>query len=348
MEPAGEGILRRKLEELKARLAAEGLFEPSHKLPLPELPRQVGIITSPTGAAIRDILHILKRRFPAVPVIIYPVQVQGDKAKLDVVTAIRIATTRDECDVLIVGRGGGSLEDLWTFNEESVARAIYDCPIPIVSAVGHEVDFTIADLVADIRAPTPSGAAELVVPDAKIWVDNLTSLGKRFENTLSRLIRQQGKHLHQLTARLQSRQPVVVIRQYNQRLDELVQRMIKSVDNRLRMDRLRCRNILEQLRAAAPKYRLKDVRQRLAEFDSRMDHAIRLQINKMQQRLSVRAAELHAVSPLHTLKRGYAVIQDKSTGKIIRTTASLSKDQEISGRVTDGRFDAIITTIKKD
>ena len=348
MEPAGEGLLRRRLEELKTKLATEGLFDSSHKQPLPGLPQQIGIITSPTGAAVRDILHILRRRFATVPVVIYPVQVQGDKAKHEIVDAIKIATTRNECDVLILGRGGGSLEDLWAFNEESVARAIYDCPIPIVSAVGHEVDFTIADLVADLRAPTPSGAAELVVPDARVWADQLSSLEKRVQNTINRLIQQQANSLRQLAARLRRRQPIFVLRQHSQRLDELVQRMSNSAGNRITMDRLRFRNVLDQLRAAAPTIRVKDAERNLAEIDSRIDHAMRLQMNKIQQKLSVLTAELQAVSPLKTLGRGYAIVEDKLTGDIIRTASSLHRDQEISGRVADGKFDAIVTRIKKN
>jgi exodeoxyribonuclease VII large subunit len=170
LEEAGEGLLRRRFEELKQRLAAEGLFDVRHKQPLPGLPRRIGVITSPTGAAIRDILHVLARRFPAVPVLIYPVPVQGAAAAGEIAQAIALAALRRDCDVLIVARGGGSLEDLWAFNEEVVARAIFACPLPVVSGVGHEVDVTIADLVADERAPTPSAAAERVVPDRDEWL----------------------------------------------------------------------------------------------------------------------------------------------------------------------------------
>jgi exodeoxyribonuclease VII large subunit len=347
MEPAGEGLLRRRLEELKTKLAAEGLFESSHKQPLPELPRQIGIITSPTGAAVRDILHVLQRRFAAVPVVIYPVQVQGDKAKHDIVDAIEIASTRNECDVLILGRGGGSLEDLWAFNEEPVARAIYRCPIPIISAVGHEVDFTIADLVADLRAPTPSGAAELVVPDARTWTDQLLSMESRAKNTISRQIQQNANYLRQLAGRLQRRQPIFILRQHSQRLDELAQRMVNSASNRIVMDRLRFRNILDQLRTAAPINRIRNTERTLAEIDSRIDHAVQYRLNSVQQKLSVMAAELQAVSPLKTLERGYAVIQDKSTGQLIRAIETLQEGQDISGRVADGTFEARVTRIKK-
>ena len=179
MEPAGEGVLKRRFDALKLKLAGEGLFDEDRKREIPALPGRIGIITSPTGAAIRDILSILKRRFPAVPVVIYPSAVQGEAAPGELISALQTATDRDECDVLIMGRGGGSLEDLWAFNDEKLARAIADCPIPIVSAVGHEVDFTIADFVADVRAPTPSGAAELIVPDREDWLRSINSLAAR-------------------------------------------------------------------------------------------------------------------------------------------------------------------------
>jgi len=179
IEEAGEGLLRRRFEELKQKLNAEGLFDSRHKKALPALPRRIGVITSPTGAAIRDILHILRRRFPAVPVLVYPVAVQGEAAPREIEQALRLAGQRRDCDVLIVARGGGSLEDLWAFNDETVARAIFACPIPIVSGVGHEVDVTIADFVADERAPTPSGAAERVVPDRAEWLRGLAATGRR-------------------------------------------------------------------------------------------------------------------------------------------------------------------------
>jgi exodeoxyribonuclease VII large subunit len=173
LEEAGEGALRRRFEELKARLAAEGLFDAARKRPLPALPRRVGVVSSPSGAAIRDVLHVLERRFPAVPVLLYPVPVQGAGAGAAIATAIALASARREVDVLIVTRGGGSLEDLWAFNDEAVARAIHACSMPVVTGIGHEIDFTIADFVADLRAPTPSAAAELVVPDRGEWLRGL-------------------------------------------------------------------------------------------------------------------------------------------------------------------------------
>src|SRR5271168_2194274 len=179
MEDAGLGALKRRFEELAAKLAAEGLFAPERKRPLPKLPRRIGVITSPSGAAIHDILHVLARRLAAIPVLLYPVAVQGAAAAAEIVAALNLAGRRAECDVLILARGGGSLEDLWAFNDEALARAIAACPIPVVSGVGHEVDTTIADFAADVRAPTPSAAAEMVVPDGEEWLRNIRTLGLR-------------------------------------------------------------------------------------------------------------------------------------------------------------------------
>ena len=186
MEEAGVGALKREFERLKAKLAAEGLFAPELKRSLPRIPKRIGVVTSPTGAAIRDILHILARRFPPASVLIYPSPVQGEAAVPALIESLRLAGERRECDVLIVARGGGSLEDLWAFNDERLARAIRACPIPVVSGIGHEVDFTIADFVADVRAPTPSGAAELVVPDRKEWLDALARTARRCSRSSSR------------------------------------------------------------------------------------------------------------------------------------------------------------------
>ncbi|MFS8609180.1 MAG: exodeoxyribonuclease VII large subunit, partial [Gammaproteobacteria bacterium] len=237
IEEAGEGLLRRKFEELKNKLAAEGLFDPARKRSLPKIPRRIGVITSPTGAAIRDILHILKRRFCSIPVLIYPVQVQGAAAAPQIAAAIRLAGRRAECDVLILARGGGSLEDLWAFNEEIVARAIYECPIPIVSGVGHEVDFTIADFVADVRAPTPSGAAELVVPDSAEWVRAFATLERRLTSTLRRLLNERIQRMDWLTRRLQRRNPRFELEQHAQRLDELERRLLRAMRHSLAIRR---------------------------------------------------------------------------------------------------------------
>src|SRR5271170_5347541 len=201
MEDSGQGALKRQFEELSAKLAAEGLFAPERKRALPMIPKRIGVITSPTGAAVRDILHVLARRFAAVPVLIYPVAVQGAAAAAEIAAAVRTAGRRAECDVLILARGGGSLEDLWAFNDEALARAIVASPIPVVSGIGHEIDFTIADLAADVRAPTPSAAAEIAVPDGEEWLASLRRLGQRLQRSMHRSVEAQRERLRWLMGR---------------------------------------------------------------------------------------------------------------------------------------------------
>jgi exodeoxyribonuclease VII large subunit len=225
LEPAGVGALKQEYERLRRRLEAEGLFDEEIKRPLPQAPRRIGVITSPTGAAVRDILHILARRFPPAAVLIYPVPVQGEPAAPAIVAALDLASRRNECDVLILARGGGSLEDLWAFNDERVARAIRASRIPVVTGIGHEVDFTIADFAADVRAPTPSGAAEIVVPDGGAWLELLARLAQRLEVGARRKLRDAQEALRATRQSLRRAHPGARLVQQAQRLDELEQRL---------------------------------------------------------------------------------------------------------------------------
>jgi exodeoxyribonuclease VII large subunit len=345
MEPAGEGLLRRQFEALKTKLSAAGLFDESRKQPLPALPARIGVITSPTGAAIRDILNILKRRFASVPVIIYPVQVQGERAKHDIVAALRSATDRAECDLLILGRGGGSLEDLWAFNEEIVAHAISDCPIPIISAVGHEVDFTIADLVADLRAPTPSGAAELAVPDRRTWLATLKSLQQRMSQTGQRLVRERRRRISELTGRLYRRQPGYILRQLSQRLDELTQRIGTATTNRLNTDRIRLANARQRLRTIAVGPGLAAQKFALAGNRRRLEQAIRNRLERTLQDRALITARLNAVSPLKTLQRGYSIVVDNKSSRVVRDTKDLETGSELTTTLAHGKFTAIVKKI---
>ncbi|MBM4221421.1 MAG: exodeoxyribonuclease VII large subunit, partial [Gammaproteobacteria bacterium] len=301
LEPAGEGLLRRRLEELKLKLAAAGLFDAARKRPLPALPAAIGVITSPSGAAVRDILHILKRRFPAIPVIIYPVQVQGEQAKFDIVKAFDTAARRAECEVLILARGGGSLEDLWAFNEEIVAQAIADCPIPVISGVGHEIDFTIADLVADVRAPTPSGAAELVVPDSRDWLRHLQALERRAVLAATRTLGDMLARREQLAARLARCHPGYHLRQHAQRLDELRHQLSAALNNRLALDALRIENALHRLQRVSPMMQLRLTAERVGGARQRLAAAIRVGVTGAGSRLAVLSGRLQTVSPLSTL-----------------------------------------------
>ncbi|MGH8206761.1 MAG: exodeoxyribonuclease VII large subunit, partial [Steroidobacteraceae bacterium] len=252
LEDAGLGALQRAFDELKARLAAEGLFAPEHKRPLPACPRRIGVITSPTGAAIRDIVHILARRFPAASVLIYGVPVQGAAAAPAIVAALDLASGRAECDVLILARGGGSLEDLWAFNDERVARAIHRAGIPVVTGIGHEIDFTIADFAADVRAPTPSGAAELVVPDAREWLQRLAQLHGRFAAAMRRTLQGERVRLSALRRRLEGAHPGARLRAASQRLDELEGRLQFALQARLASDVSRLQTLARALQAVSP------------------------------------------------------------------------------------------------
>jgi exodeoxyribonuclease VII large subunit len=342
MEPAGDGVLLRRLEELKKRLAAEGLFDPARRRPLPALPRRVGVVTSRTGAAVRDVLQVMRRRFPAIPVILYPVQVQGEQAKHDIVAALATAGRRAECDVLILARGGGSLEDLWAFNEEIVARAIRACPIPVVSGVGHETDFTLADLAADLRAPTPSGAAELVVPDWREWRDRLRQLERAATLAAATALARRRDRLAVLRRRLQRTHPGYVLRQHGQRLDELSARLAGGARRALGLRRLRASHALARLRVATPGVLLERRAALLARHRLRLAAAARARLAAGGSRLAVAAASLQAYSPLNTLQRGYAIVTDAATGAVVRRAADLVPGQAVSARLAEGSVEAVV------
>jgi exodeoxyribonuclease VII large subunit len=339
MEEAGEGALRQRFELLKIKLAAQGLFAPEHKRPLPRLPRRIGVVTSPTGAAIRDVLHILRRRFCSIPVLLYPVQVQGEVAAAQIARTIRRASARAECDVLILVRGGGSLEDLWAFNEESVARAIYDSAIPVVTGIGHEVDFTIADFVADVRAPTPSGAAELVAPDSSEWLRNVLRLTGRLAVALSRKLKTQQDRAAWLARRLQQLHPGVELRQRAQRLDDLEQRLIRCVRADLNARSRTLVQLAAELRQHSPALRVANARRRLDSARASIETITRARVEQLGRRLAVAARTLDAVSPLATLERGYAIVTD-SKGTVITNAQDVRAGQLIDARLTQGSIRA--------
>jgi exodeoxyribonuclease VII large subunit len=297
MEEAGEGVLRRRFEQLKNKLAAEGLFDANRKKPLPRLPRRIGVITSPTGAAVRDVLNILRRRFCTIPVLIYPVQVQGESAAGQIARAIRMASARADCDVLIVARGGGSLEDLWAFNEEVVARALFDCQIPVVSGVGHEVDFTIADFVADVRAPTPSGAAEIVAPDCNEWTRSVDLLGRRVRTAMVRNMAARQQRLVWLERRLAQVHPGVELRQKAQRLDDLEQRLSRCMRHGLFQRRSTLVELAAHLRQRSPALRVAAARGRLEIARKTLGTSLQRRVSLAESRLRHAASNLRQQSP---------------------------------------------------
>ncbi len=346
IEPAGEGALRRRFEALKKKLAAEGLFDKALKKPIPELPRRIGVVTSPSGAAIRDILTVLKRRFPAVPVIIYPTIVQGAAAANQIVSALKAAETRDECDVLIVTRGGGSLEDLWSFNEEVVARAISASPIPVVSAIGHEIDFTICDFVADLRAPTPSGAAELVVPDQAEWLRSLSKTTARIASLGRRYLEDHQQELDILSRRLSRSSPATIVARQLEWLKNLQQVLIGAV----RYDLVRRSRALELVRTRllqrSPAIEVQYSVNRLAELNQRLRIFGTASVERLANRLNLAERALQSVSPLATLERGYAIVSDADSGMILTDSSATKPGREITARLAHGSLTATVDTVK--
>jgi len=302
MEEAGIGALKREFERLKTKLAAEGLFALERKRSLPRFPRRIGVVTSPSGAAIRDVLHILGRRFPPAAVLLYPTPVQGAAAVPTIVEALRIASARAECDVLIVARGGGSLEDLWAFNDEQVARAICASSIPVVSGIGHEIDFTIADFVADARAPTPSGAAELVTPDRHACLEALARTAERMGACMRRELRSVGSRVDAVLLRLRLVHPGVRLNQQSQKLDELEQRLAGGVGRELRTIATRLNGAVQRLNQAHPGLRLVQQVRRLDDLQQRLANAARATMHSDRSRLSDLCTRLVQHSPAHLVR----------------------------------------------
>ena len=341
MEDAGLGALKRQFEELSAKLAAEGLFAAERKRPLPSLPRRIGIITSPTGAAVRDILHVLARRFPAASVLIYPVPVQGAQAAAEIVAALQLAGRRAECDVLILARGGGSLEDLWAFNDECLARAIVASPIPVITGIGHEIDFTIADFAADVRAPTPSAAAELVVPDAEEWLNAFVRFGARLQRDMQRRLEERRERLRWLTGRAALVSPAARLGAQAQRLDELEQSLVRALRRRLQEHGERLRWLSGRAALVSPAARLTQQLSRLENLDLHLHRAWRLSISSRREKLLPLVRTLNAVSPLATLQRGYAIVSAED-GEILRDAADAKPGTLIEARLARGRVRARI------
>ena len=326
MEEAGEGALRRRFEMLRQKLAEEGLFAPENKRPIPAVPGRIGVITSPTGAALRDVLISLRRRFPAAGVLIYPTGVQGDKAAREIVAALARAGERAECDVLILTRGGGSLEDLWPFNEEIVARAVAVCPIPIIVGVGHETDFTIADFAADLRAPTPSQAAELAVPELTDLMRTLEAIAGAFARSIGRRLRDEARRLDTLEHRLARTHPGIIVTKHRQKLATLAHR----------------------LRRAHPGIALATRRLALVELRRRLIESIRRQWATLAGRAALVERGLTALSPLATLDRGYAIVSRSESGELVTRAETVDPGDRIDVRLARGSLEATVAARTRD
>ncbi len=339
MELAGEGALRREFERLKAQLLNEGLFDDGRKQPLPRMPRRIGVITSPSGAAIRDVLTVLARRFPLVEVEILPVPVQGKEAPPAIVAALRSASQARRHDVLLLTRGGGSLEDLWAFNNESVARAITDCTIPVVAAVGHEVDFTIADFVADLRAPTPSVAAELLVPDRADLLRVLQRQRQRLVQYLRQRLESASQRVDHLHARLQASRPAARISRGHERLGALHARLALLARGDIRRRAERLNGLRSRLQNQHPRARIAQDSLRLRNAETALRRAIDQSLERRRRSLAELARTLHATSPLATLSRGYAILVDPASALAVRSITQVSVGTIVRGRITDGELE---------
>jgi exodeoxyribonuclease VII large subunit len=342
MEEAGEGALQRQFEELKQTLQAQGLFADAHKQALPNFPRSIGVVTSPTGAAIRDIINVLKRRCPQIPVVVYPVLVQGEGAKEQIAQAIAQADREQRCDVLIVARGGGSIEDLWSFNEEIVAQAIYQCSIPVISGVGHEIDFTIADFVADQRAPTPSAAAELVSPDMQALQQRVQQLKLQLWRFQQRQLQRAQQQVQQLSQRLNQQRPTQKLQQKAQRLDELDLRLNAAIKRRLQQQGLRLNHLQTRLQQRSPQRQLQQQRAQLERLQIRLQRALQQRVDKAHSRFLLQISKLNTLSPLATLERGYSITQN-AQGHVITQAVQVSVGETLITQVAQGQIESIVT-----
>jgi len=337
MQEYGAGLLQHKFDELKSKLQKQGWFADELKKPLPAIPETIGVISSGFGAAIHDILTTLRLRFPSIPVIIYPTAVQGMESAQEITSAIKIANQRAECDVLIVGRGGGSLEDLWAFNELQVATAIYESELPIVSAVGHESDITIADLVADKRAATPTAAAQLLSPDQTIYFSSIKKLNRQLLLQTKQLLQLKNTKLEHLKGKLRS--PLLVLSQFAQRTDELEARLNTNIKHRLKFLFTNLAGLGIRLKLNHPARQLEQNQKRLAFLHSRLHKNFKQTLKYIDLRLQALDKNLNAVNPLNVLARGYAIVKNQD-GTIIKSGAAVRKNTKINVRLHDGELEA--------
>ncbi|NRQ44574.1 exodeoxyribonuclease VII large subunit [Rheinheimera sp. YQF-2] len=346
IESAGAGLLKQQFEQLKAKLQAEGLFDPAGKKALPAQVQRVGVITSPTGAAVRDIVTVLKRRAPGIEVIIYPSQVQGETAAAQLRNMLSTAIRRNEVDVLIIGRGGGSLEDLWCFNDEALCRAVAACPIPIVSAVGHEIDFALTDFVADVRAPTPSAAAELVSPDQSHLLERIMRLRSALIQAQRARMQHAAPKLLNLSQRLLALHPKRRLQQQQQRLDELQLRLSGTIKRSVQNAQQQQQYLDKSLRQLSPVKPLLQHTQHIAQLERRLINAQQLQLKQSKQQLAQLSSQLNTVSPLATLARGYSITFDDKQ-QVVTSSSQLKAGDKVAIKLAEGGFDAEVTKLNQ-
>lgn len=341
VESAGEGLLKRQFEQLKQKLSDEGLFDQHHKQTIPQLPKCIGLISSLTGAAIKDILITLKRRFPSIPIRLYPSLVQGENAPTQLVAAIKLAEKDNQCDVIILSRGGGSLEDLWGFNDEKVAKAIFQCPLPIVSAVGHEVDVSICDFVADIRAATPTAAAELVTPDQQHYINQFNGLLQRLKNTQKNYLNEKTQQIDGLAKRVVHPSSSLITK--HQRLTELKSRIFSLQSKRLSNDWQTIKQIQARITANNPNYQVNQLRRQLGQFQQSLDRGISHLIKNKTIKLQQISAHTNAVNPLAVLERGYSIVAtSEQMLKVVTDAKQLAQGQSVYLKFFKGSANCIV------
>ncbi len=343
MSDAGEGALKQQFEQLQMRLAAEGLFHSGVKKPLPQHIQKVGIITSATGAAIRDVLSVLKRRAPQLEPIIYPCQVQGKDAHLSIIKRLKQANEQKLVDLVLLTRGGGSLEDMWCFNEEALARAIYHSDLPVISAVGHEIDTTISDFVADVRAPTPSAAAELISPDSSHLVANLTAISERLMRLQRQKVTEARAALTGLSQRLHLCHPKAQYEQQSQRVDELQQRLYKAQQRQFAQAEQRLAALSPRLQRANPQWRFADKHAKLQHLRAQLTQKMQSALAKKQHTLGLLSQQLEGQSPLKVLSRGYSVTEHQ--GKVLTTATDVNPGDTLTTRLKEGQIESQVTRV---
>jgi len=337
LEEAGEGALRRAFEQLKAKLQAEGLFDAARKRPLPGYVRRLAVITSPSGAAVRDVLSVLSRRFPLVEVDVLPVPVQGGTAAAQIASMLRRAGDSGRYDAILLARGGGSLEDLWAFNDESLARAIAASPVPVVSAIGHETDFSLSDFAADLRAPTPSAAAELLVPNRTDLVRRLAGLRQRLVALQAHRMQRLAQRTDRAALRLAALRPQARLQAHAQRREDALRRLHAAWQLRVQRDRAALRHARAVLQATRPQRRLQALRERLDALRARPRAALARRLQREALRLRGAARSLEAVSPLATIARGYAILQHPD-GRVVRSIHDATAGDRLDARLHDGHL----------
>jgi len=344
LEEAGEGALRRAFEQLKAKLQAEGVFDAARKRALPAYVRRLAVITSPSGAAVRDVLSVLSRRFPLLEVEILPVPVQGEAAAAQITAMLRRAADSGRYDAILLARGGGSLEDLWAFNDETLARTIAASSVPIVSAIGHETDFSLSDFAADLRAPTPSAAAELLVPDRRDLATRSLGLQRRLSALQLNHLRQLAQRNDRAALRLNALRPQARLQAHAQRRDEALRRLQSAWLQRLQRHAATLRHARAVLQATRPQRRLQALHERLGALRPRPQAAIARRLQRDALHLRGLARSLEAVSPLATIGRGYSILQ-RDDGRVVRSTRDVATGDPVSARLVDGRLQLRVETI---